>query len=64
MLVDAAINCFRAGDYQEAERLCKEVIQNEPTNVRAYRMLGIIAHKHSKVDIAKQLLLKALELEH
>ncbi len=63
MLIDKAINYFQSGNHQEAERLCKELIRNEPNNARAYRLLGIIAHQYTKSDIARELLAKALELD-
>lgn len=49
-----------AGRLEEAERLCRQVLQREPRNVDALRMLGLIAAAAGDLDEAENLLRQAL----
>ena len=49
-----------AGRMEEAERLCRQVLQKDPTHVDALRMLGLIAAAAGDLDEAENLLRQAL----
>ena len=49
-----------AGRLEEAERLCRQVLQKDPRNVDALRMLGLIAAAAGDLDEAENLLRQAL----
>ena len=49
-----------AGRLEEAEPLCRQVLQREPRNVDALRMLGLIAAAAGDLDEAENLLRQAL----
>ncbi len=49
-----------AGRMEEAERLCRQVLQKDPRHVDALRMLGLIAAAAGDLDEAENLLRQAL----
>jgi tetratricopeptide (TPR) repeat protein len=49
-----------AGRLEEAERLCRQVLQKDPRHVDALRMLGLIAAAAGDLDEAENLLRQAL----
>lgn len=49
-----------AGRLEEAERLCRQVLQKDPRQVDALRMLGLIAAASGDLDEAENLLRQAL----
>ncbi len=61
-LMQDAIHHYQDGDHIKAEELCKEALSQDPKEAKAYRLLGIIAHKYYKRDLAQQLLTKAIEI--
>jgi tetratricopeptide (TPR) repeat protein len=50
----------QAGRLQEAEQLCRQVLQKEPAHVDALRLLGLIAASSGDLDDAEHLLRQAL----
>lgn len=62
ILIQDAIYRYQDGDHITAEELCKQALAQDPNQAKAYRLLGIIAHKHHKRDLAQQLLVKAIEI--
>ncbi len=50
----------QAGRLQDAERLCRQVLQKDPRHVDALRMLGLIAAASGDLDDAEHLLRQAL----
>ncbi len=52
----------QAGRVEEAARLYKEVLRDNPKNVDALRMLGIMAYAASDIDEAERLFRRAVEL--
>ena len=50
----------KAGRLQDAEQLCRKVLQNNPRHVDALRMLGLIAAASGDLDDAEHLLRQAL----
>ena len=51
------------GELQEAERLCREMVQNDPLNARAYYYLGLILSAADHFKTAQEALLQALYLD-
>jgi tetratricopeptide (TPR) repeat protein len=51
----------KAGRLQESEKLCRQVLQKNPSHVDALRMLGLIAAGAGDLDDAEHLLRQALE---
>ena len=49
-----------AGRMEEAERLCRQVLQKDPRHVDALRMLGLVAAAAGDLDEAENLLRQAL----
>lgn len=50
----------QAGRLQEAEQLCRQVLQKDPAHVDALRLLGLIAASSGDLDDAEHLLRQAL----
>ncbi len=57
-----AVNLFKAGKIPEAERLCRQFLYENPTNVTAIDLLADIAIKLGVLDDAENLLERCLEL--
>jgi tetratricopeptide (TPR) repeat protein len=51
----------REGRLEEAEKLCRKVLQNKPQHVDALRLLGLIAAAAGELEEAENLLRQALE---
>ena len=52
----------KAGRLKLAEETYKTILQDEPDNVDAMRLLGILATKGGKYKIAEQILIKAIQI--
>jgi len=52
----------KAGRLEEAEQLCRRVLQKEPRHVDALRMLGLIAAAAGDLDEAEKLLRQAIDV--
>jgi tetratricopeptide (TPR) repeat protein len=52
----------KAGRLEEAEQLCRRVLQKEPRHVDALRMLGLIAAAAGDLDEAENLLRQAIDV--
>ncbi len=61
-LLETALNHHHAGQFVEAERLYRQILQIEPNNPDAFHFLGLIAHKVEKENIAKELIRKSIEI--
>ena len=59
-LMARAAEHHAAGQLEEAERLCRQVLQKDPGHVDALRMLGLIAAAAGDLDEAENLLRQAL----
>jgi tetratricopeptide (TPR) repeat protein len=60
-LMARASEHYQAGRLQEAERLCRQVLQRAPRNVDALRMLGLVAAGAGDLDEAAHLLRQAVD---
>jgi len=49
------------GDLQEAERLCRQIIQREPMQVEALNLLAVICHQTGRMDQATDYLRTAVQ---
>lgn len=59
--LELALEHQQAGRDIEAFAICQEVLQKEPNNPDALHMMGLLADKAGKHDIAVELISKALE---
>lgn len=61
-LVQRATNAFQTGDYEDAERLCLEVVQQTPLYANIYNMLGFIYSQRNSPEKAIELFRRALSI--
>jgi tetratricopeptide (TPR) repeat protein len=60
--LDAIVRHFREGRPQEAERLCREVLDADPRQARGLHLLGVIAMGNGKCEQAVELMSTALDV--
>ncbi len=60
--LDSAFAAFNAGNYEEAERLCREVLTLVPAQGDALYLLGMIAFQAGSLEAAEKLLYEAVKL--
>src|SRR5437763_12106893 len=58
--VEIALEQHRAGNFARAEALYMEILRQDPGNVDAIHLLGVLAHQGHKPDIAVQLIQAAI----
>jgi tetratricopeptide (TPR) repeat protein len=61
-LLAKAIECLQAKEFEEAERICREIIRNNPGNVEAHRLIGRMAERQNRIGIAERQYRRALEI--
>ena len=61
-LLAKAIECLQEKKFEEAERICREIIRNNPGNVEAHRLMGRMAERQNRIGIAERQYRKALEI--
>lgn len=61
-LVQRAATAFQTGDYEDAERLCLEVVQRTPLYANVYNMLGFIYSQRNSPEKAIELFRRALSI--
>ena len=61
--IDLAIQHHNAGDLPKAEGIYQQILQAEPNQPAALRLLGVIAHQVGKNDIAIDLITKAIAIK-
>ena len=57
-----AVQHHQKGNFQDAERLYKKILQVNPDHFQSIGNIGVLAKQFKKYDVAKQLLLKALQI--
>ena len=57
-----ALQHFQAGRLSAAEQICQQILQELPDHVEAVHLLGLIAHKSDRNDVAAKLITRAIEL--
>jgi uncharacterized protein (TIGR02466 family) len=60
--LEDAMAAHRHGNLAAAERLYDEVLRNEPDNIRALRLRGILARERGDIGASLELLTRAVEL--
>lgn len=58
--VEIAAEMHRAGQYQRAEAMYREILRQDPGNVDAVHLLGVLANQGGRPDIAEELISRAL----
>src|SRR5579862_6691057 len=54
--VEIALEQHRAGNFSRAEALYVEILRQDPGNVDAIHLLGVLAHQGHKPEVAVQLI--------
>ena len=60
--LEMAVQHHRAGRLQQAEQICRQVLQADARNVGAMHLLGVLAHQVGRSDLAVEYLSQALRL--
>ena len=58
--LSAALAQFQTGDLSAAEASCREVLSTDANNAEALHLLGVIAHRSSRNDIAIEFVTRAI----
>ncbi len=61
-LLARAVECLQEEQFEEAERICREIKRINPGNVEAFRLMGKMAARQGRVGIAERQYRKALEI--
>ena len=57
------IENFNSSRYQEVERLCNAILQAEPNHVNAINVLGVVAQRVNRHDMAVELFGRAINID-
>jgi len=60
--LDNAIRLYEAGKPDEAEAVCRQVIQAQPDNANAFQLLGVIAFRRKNYEEAEHAVLRAIAI--
>jgi tetratricopeptide (TPR) repeat protein len=58
-----AIQAFHSGRFQEAEGICRQLVEHEPSNAAALYLLGVLAHQAGHNRDAVELISRAVAVE-
>jgi protein O-GlcNAc transferase len=58
-----ALRHLHAGGIDEAEAICREICRVDPNQVDSLHLLGVIAHRRGRYDVASDLISRALALK-
>ncbi|HBG26630.1 MAG: hypothetical protein A2Y10_04675 [Planctomycetes bacterium GWF2_41_51] len=61
--IDLAFSAYGNADMQQAERLCRGVLEKAPNQIEAMQLLGLIYGKQGKYAEAAELLHKAIQIK-
>ncbi len=61
-LLAKAVECLQENQFEEAERISREIMRINPGNVEALRLMGRMAARQDRVGIAERQYRKALEI--
>ncbi len=61
-LLARAVECLQENQFEEAERIIREIMKINPGNVEALRLMGRMAARQDRVGIAERQYRKALEI--
>ena len=60
--IQLAYECYQNRDLQQAEKICRDILQIQPNNVEVYNNLGLILYEEKQFNEAINCYQKALEL--
>ena len=60
---ELAVAHHRDGRLQEAETIYRQILATEPRHAQSLHMLGVLAHRAGRADLAVQYLQSALAIE-
>ena len=60
--VNQAIACHQSGQLQQAEQICKQILDIDPQNAEVFNLFGLIACQAEKYEIAVDLINHALDI--
>ena len=58
-----AIPLYQAGQLQQAEQICQQILKDFPQHADALHLLGVIAHQVGDYRIATSLITQAIEVD-
>ena len=58
-----AISLHKAGQLQQAEQICQQILRNSPQHADALHLLGVIAYQVGENKIATGLITQAIEID-
>jgi Flp pilus assembly protein TadD len=61
--IRAALELHRAGNFQEAEKVYRQVLAQRPNDARALQYLGILAYQFGKPQIAVDLIQRSISID-
>jgi Flp pilus assembly protein TadD len=61
--MQAAIECLRSGNIDQAERTCEEILSLQPSNVSALHFLGVAYYRNKKYEPAIMCMKRVLHLQ-
>ena len=61
--LDQAVAFHQAGQLSKAERLCQQVLADNPRNADALHLLGVVAYQVGRHEIAVNLITHAIEID-
>ncbi len=62
-VLQQAFGCHQQGEYEEAERLYSQIVEEEPENAIAWCLLGMVARRREKVEEAIAYYQKAIAIK-
>ena len=58
-----AISFYQAGQLQQAEQICQQILRNYPQHAEALHLLGVIAHQVGENNVATGLITQAIKID-
>ena len=59
---ESAISLFQSGQLTKANKICSEILKDEPNNFEILHLLGIISFQEKKYDLSVEYIKKALKI--
>lgn len=61
--LEAALKCHQAGRLEEAERLCRQILAVDASQLDAWHVLGLVVHQAGRSELAIQYLRESIRLK-
>lgn len=58
-----AISLYQAGQLQQAERKCQQILRDNSQHAEALHLLGVIAHQAGENNVATGLITQAIKID-